>query len=263
MPEGLSAVEAGKGLSEHAEHDEEEREKKLNRTISIFEAALLAVVAVLAAWSGYAAAKFSTDSSLLLAKANGDRAQANAANLDALNGLNFDLTTFNDWFTAYVAGNKSARLSLKSASARTSIARSKRGWPPTRKPTRMPRRGRPICRNTTSPRKFCRPSSMPKQRRTTTRAKRRGQLGQLCPYDGLPGHRSIPRRYRQPFFVPDHPLWPGRVGSAILILAIVLLATACRSRYDQPAKDLLTSKVVNPDGDQRPDEPGAADAPGH
>ena len=37
-----------------------------------------------------------------------DRSQANAANLDALNGLNFDLTTFNDWFTAYVAGNKSA-----------------------------------------------------------------------------------------------------------------------------------------------------------
>ena len=108
VPEGLSAVEAGKGLSEHAEHDEEEREKKLNRTISIFEAALLAIVAVLAAWSGFAAAKFSTDSSLLLGKANGDRAQANAANLDALNSLNFDLTTFNDWFTAYVAGNKTA-----------------------------------------------------------------------------------------------------------------------------------------------------------
>ncbi len=108
MPEGLSAVEAGKGLAEHAEQDEEEREKKLNRTISIFEAALLAIVAVLAAWSGYAAAKFSTDSSLLLATSNADRSQANAANLDALNSLNFDLTTFNDWFTAYVAGNKTA-----------------------------------------------------------------------------------------------------------------------------------------------------------
>ena len=108
MPEGLSAVEAGKELSEHAEHDEEEREKKLNRTISIFEAALLAIVAVLAAWSGYAAAKFSTESSLLLATSNADRAKANAANLDALNTLNFDLTTFNDWFTAYVASNKTA-----------------------------------------------------------------------------------------------------------------------------------------------------------
>ena len=84
MPEGLSAVEAGKGLSEHAENDEEERESNRNRTISIFEAALLAIVAVLAAWSGYAAAKFSTDSSLLLATSNADRSQANAANLDAL-----------------------------------------------------------------------------------------------------------------------------------------------------------------------------------
>jgi hypothetical protein len=108
VPEGLSAVEAGKGLSEHAEYDEEERERKLNRTISIFEAALLAIVAVLAAWSGFAAAKFSTEASLLLSTSSADRAKANAANLDALNSLNFDLTTFNDWFTAYVADNKTA-----------------------------------------------------------------------------------------------------------------------------------------------------------
>jgi len=108
VPEGLSAVEAGKGLAEHAEADEEAREKRLNRTVSIFEAALLAVVAVLAAWSGYAAAKFSTDSSLDLARASADRAQANAANLDALNSLNFDLATFNDWFTAYVAHDTSS-----------------------------------------------------------------------------------------------------------------------------------------------------------
>ena len=103
MPEGLSAVEVGKGISEHAEADEEAREKNLNRAISIFEAVLLAVVAVLAAWSGYAAAKFSTDSSLDQARASADRALANSANLQALNSLNFDLATFNDWFTAYVA----------------------------------------------------------------------------------------------------------------------------------------------------------------
>lgn len=48
-----------------------------------FKVALLAVVTALMAWSGYA--KFSTDWSLLLAKPNGDRAQANAANLNALN----------------------------------------------------------------------------------------------------------------------------------------------------------------------------------
>ncbi len=108
MPEGLSAVEVGKGLQEHAELAEEEREKQLNRAISIFEAALLALVAVLAAWSGFAAAKWSTQSSLLLAKASAARAEANAANLDALNALNFDVTAFNAWFTAYVAGDRTA-----------------------------------------------------------------------------------------------------------------------------------------------------------
>jgi hypothetical protein len=33
----MSAVEAGDWLKEHAERDEEGREKRLNRTISIFE----------------------------------------------------------------------------------------------------------------------------------------------------------------------------------------------------------------------------------
>lgn len=108
MPEGLSAVEAGKELAEHAENEEEEREHRHNKAISIFEAGLLAFVAVLAAYSGWAAAKWSTESSLLLATANADRSQANAASLDAVNSMNFDLTTFNDWFTAYVAGDRSA-----------------------------------------------------------------------------------------------------------------------------------------------------------
>ena len=105
--------EAGDGLKADVE-GAEQREKRLNRTISTFEAAMLAFVAVLAAWSGYAAAKWSTESSLLLATASADRAKANAASLDAVSALNFDTTTFNDWFTAYVGGN-----SLRLASPRT------------------------------------------------------------------------------------------------------------------------------------------------
>jgi hypothetical protein len=108
VPEGLSPVEAGKGLKEHVELDEDEREKHRNRTISIIEASLLAVVAVLAAYSGWAAAKWSTESSLNLARASAARAEANAANLEALNSLNFDVTAFNAWFTAYVAGDRQA-----------------------------------------------------------------------------------------------------------------------------------------------------------
>ena len=108
MPEGLSPVEAGKGLKEHVELLEEEHEKRHDRRISIIEATLLAVVAVLAAYSGWAAAKWATESSLSLARANAARAEANAASLDALNSVNFDVTAFNAWFTAYVAGDQSA-----------------------------------------------------------------------------------------------------------------------------------------------------------
>jgi hypothetical protein len=107
MPEGLSAVEAGNGLKEHAERDRERHEQSKDRTVSIIEAGLLAVVAVLAAWSGYAAAKWGTESSLSLARANAARSEANLASLNALNANNFDVTSFNAWFSAYVAGNQS------------------------------------------------------------------------------------------------------------------------------------------------------------
>ena len=108
MPEGLSASEAGKGIKEHAELDRDDREERNNRTISVIEASLLAIVAVLAAYSGWAAAKFSTDASLSLARASAARAEANAASLDALNSLNFDVTAFDTWFTAYVAHDASS-----------------------------------------------------------------------------------------------------------------------------------------------------------
>ncbi len=108
MPEGLSPVEAGKELKEHAERGREHYSPREDRRLSIIEAALLAVVAVLAAWSGYAAAKWATESSLSLARANAARTEANHASLNALNATNFDVTSFDTWFTAYVTGNQQA-----------------------------------------------------------------------------------------------------------------------------------------------------------
>jgi hypothetical protein len=105
MPEGLSPSEAGKKLAEHGERDNDGRAR---RTISIIEASLLALVAVLAAYSGWAAAKFSTEASLSLSRASAARAESNAANLEGLNSLNFDVTAFNGWFTAYVAHDPQA-----------------------------------------------------------------------------------------------------------------------------------------------------------
>ena len=65
-------------------------------------------MAVLAAWSGFASAKWSTHSSLQLAKASASRTEANRAAYQAADLKNFDSLTFNAWFTAYVAHNKPA-----------------------------------------------------------------------------------------------------------------------------------------------------------
>ena len=67
MPEGLSPSEVGKEIHEHAAHVGHERDHH-DRMISIAEAVLLAIVALTAAWAGYSAAKWGTESSLNLAK---------------------------------------------------------------------------------------------------------------------------------------------------------------------------------------------------
>ena len=74
----------------------------------IIEAVMLAIVALLAAYTGFASAKWNTESSVRLAQASAGRTEANRAALNAQNLKNFDSTTFNTWFTAYVAGNTTA-----------------------------------------------------------------------------------------------------------------------------------------------------------
>jgi hypothetical protein len=112
VPEGLSPGEVGKEISEHraraAEKGSAGEATGRDRLITIVEALLLAVVAVLAAWSGFSAARWGTESSLQLSKAAAARTQANRAAYQALDLRNFDSLTFNAWFTAYVAGNKKA-----------------------------------------------------------------------------------------------------------------------------------------------------------
>jgi len=113
MPEGLSSTEVGKVIGEHAEASAETdggEETGRDWIISVLEAILLSVVAVLAAWSGFASAKWATDSSLTLAKASTARTEANRAYLNGLETLNFDASTFNAWFTAYLLGHKSGMI---------------------------------------------------------------------------------------------------------------------------------------------------------
>lgn len=113
MPEGLSAAEVGKEIAEHREHVEHGEQKsekpRPERWVSMVEALMLSIVAVLAAYSGFAAAKWGTESSLSLARASALRTKANRADLEGLITRTLDSASFNAWFTAYVAGNKRAQ----------------------------------------------------------------------------------------------------------------------------------------------------------
>jgi hypothetical protein len=105
MGHGLAPSEVGKEIADHAKQQAHERRERM---LSIAEAVLLSLVALLAAWSGYAAAKWSTESRVNLAESSTARAKANRANLEAMELRNFDSSTFEAWFAAYTAGNEQA-----------------------------------------------------------------------------------------------------------------------------------------------------------
>jgi hypothetical protein len=105
VPEGLSAGEVGKELGDHAKHHGTTHARR-DELISIGEAVLLSIVALVAAWSGYSAAKWSTQSSLQLAKASATRAKANRAFQLSITLRAQDAANFNAWFAAYLQGDK-------------------------------------------------------------------------------------------------------------------------------------------------------------
>jgi hypothetical protein len=102
MPEGLSPIEVGKELHEHTKEPHQPAGgSRHSRMVQIGEALLLSLVTIAAAWSGYAAAKWSTESRFELAQAATLRNLATRADLSALETRNFDSSTFNAWFTAF------------------------------------------------------------------------------------------------------------------------------------------------------------------
>ena len=108
MAEGLSASEVGKEIGEHRHVSEAAPKDRRDRLLSVTEALLLSLVAVLAAYSGYAAAKWGTYSSVSLAKASAARTRANRADLEGLQIRTLDSVSFNAWFSAFTAGNATA-----------------------------------------------------------------------------------------------------------------------------------------------------------
>lgn len=114
MPEGLSTSEVGKHIAEHHEHGESETREaaasgpshsRRHGWVSIVEAVVLSVVALLAAWSGYSAAKWGTQSSLSLAKASSTRTRASLAQIQATQIRTLDSVSFNAAETAYASHN--------------------------------------------------------------------------------------------------------------------------------------------------------------
>ncbi|HSS81250.1 MAG TPA: hypothetical protein VLK24_08645 [Gaiellaceae bacterium] len=111
MAEGLSATEVGKEIAEHQKHA---AHAQRDRLVAIFEAVLLSVVALLAAWSGYSAAKWGTESSLSLAKASSTRSKASVAQIKATQIRTLDSVSFNAVATAYTSGDpKLFRLAVR------------------------------------------------------------------------------------------------------------------------------------------------------
>ena len=110
MAEGLSPSEVGKEIAHHKAEAEAEHaggqpagteHNRHHRLISIGEAIVLSIVALLAAWSGYSAAKWGTESSLSLAKASALRNKANLDTVEALQIRTLDSVSFNAALSAY------------------------------------------------------------------------------------------------------------------------------------------------------------------
>jgi hypothetical protein len=107
VPEGLSATEVGKEIAEHAEHAEHppSEHARRDRLISIAEAVLLSIVTLMAAWSGYSAAKWGSDSSLSLARSSSAQNEANLDRIQAAQIRTLDSVSFNGLFAAYETHN--------------------------------------------------------------------------------------------------------------------------------------------------------------
>jgi hypothetical protein len=110
MAEGFDPIEAGKKLHEHGheesghggkEGSENETDSRHSRIVQVCEALLLALVTLAAAWAGFLAAKWGTESRVDIARSSTLRNFATREDLTALELRNFDSATFNAWYTAF------------------------------------------------------------------------------------------------------------------------------------------------------------------
>jgi hypothetical protein len=97
-------IEAAHALSEH--HPSSDSPNRRTEVLEIIEVALLAIVAVATAWSGYQAAKWDGEQAFDYGTSSHLRVQADsAATLGGQQKL-LDVSTFNTWIQAKQAGNE-------------------------------------------------------------------------------------------------------------------------------------------------------------
>jgi hypothetical protein len=103
MPEG-TGVETTQELSEP--EDTAGHRRRWHELVEVAEVFILAIVAVMTAWTGLQAAKWDGQQSLLYGEANRDRFAADAASTLAGQQLGADASLFTAWLQARAAGDK-------------------------------------------------------------------------------------------------------------------------------------------------------------
>ena len=110
MPEGLN-VEVAHKLSDH-EH-EATRSDRWHELVEVLEVAMLAIVAIATAWSGFQAAKWDSRQALLYGQSSRDRFQADDLSTAGGQTLVADSAGFNSWLQARSANDRTAMTILE------------------------------------------------------------------------------------------------------------------------------------------------------
>jgi hypothetical protein len=105
MPEaGGANIEVAHHLHEKEEHLERRPMSRLHQALELIEAIILALVAVTTAWSGYQAARWDANQSLLYGRSSRLRIEGQALNLEANQAKEYNASTVVEWLKAEAHG---------------------------------------------------------------------------------------------------------------------------------------------------------------